>query len=180
MRHIVVLTCIMTIFLQCCYSQQINSADSLSRAKAKDVSNFIADKTLNNNHLLFSIGDKWYLMVVEHRDYYEEFYFQVDTLLKCSKINPIKIDKPNNILEKAFDKDLYHKDFINLNSNFYKTGYEISEGNTTYFYFKDKDGNVYGESKLTTLIKPNPINNEVYNHLLMKLLQYITPNGSEK
>lgn len=176
MRYIVVLTCIMTIFLQCCYSQQINSADSLSRAKAKDVSNFIADRTLNNNHLLFSIGDKWYLMVVEYRDYYEEFYFKGDTL----KINPIKVDKPNNILKKAFDKDSYQKDFINLNSDFYKSGYEISEGNTTYFYFRDKDGSVYGESKLTTLIKPNPINDEVYNHLLMKLLQYITPNGNEK
>lgn len=180
MRQIVVLTCIMIISLQYCYSQQFNSADSLSRAKAKDISNIIADKTLNNNHLLFSIGNKWYLMVVEHQDYFEEFYFQEDTLLKCSKVYSMKIDKPNVMLEKAFDKDLYHKDFINLNSDFYKTGYDISEGNTTYFYFRDKDGNVFGESRLTILIKPNPINNEVYNYLLMKLLQYITSNGSEK
>ncbi|MEL6926889.1 MAG: hypothetical protein AAFO94_22815, partial [Bacteroidota bacterium] len=62
---------------------------------------------------------------------------------------------------------------IDLNSDFYKSGYDLSTGNPTYFYFSDSEGIKYGESQLTTLVKPNPVNKEIYNLVLTDLLKFV-------
>jgi len=170
MRYLYIIICLLIITSTHCYSQKLNS-DSLSRAKAKLVSDVLAERTVGRSYLLFSINDKHFLIVVEHKDYYRELYLEVDSLSKPSEAIEVNIDKPNNILKKAFIKESYHKGFINLNSDFYKSGYKASDGNATYFYFKDRDGGIYGESRLTTIIKPNPIDVEVYNYLLIKALK---------
>ena len=181
MKKYVVLMFLSFLIPQFGSSQQFSCADSLSRNKATNViEKHFADFITNNNYLLYSVADKWYLVIIESLDNYEEYYVCEDTLMECGKKGSVKIKKPNEILGKAFDKNLYHKGFINLNSDFYESGYELSEGNTTYFYFKDKDGTIYGESKLTAFVKPNPINETVYNYLLKRLLCYITATDCDK
>ena len=179
MKNYIVLILLAFLVPQFVSSQQ-TIADSLSRDKAMNtVKDNCSDCILNNSYLLYSIADKWYLVIIETLDSYEEYFVSSD-ILGFEKRSSIKIKKPNAILEKAFNKELYHKGFINLNSDFYKSGYEVSEGNGTYFFLKGKDGTIYGESRLTAFVKPNPINEEVYNYLLMRLLCYITPNDCNK
>lgn len=80
--------------------------------------------------------------------------------------------KSDSILEKAFDKKLYHKEYITFNSPFYKYNHAQSEGNLTYFYLY-KEGIKYGEARLSVFIKPNPIDNQIYDYLRNVLLKII-------
>lgn len=156
------------VLVQTCFSQKTECSDSTSKVKAIKVINNLENNLKRKNYLLFSIADKWYLIIVEKTDSYKKYYYIENELINTNCIN-----KPNKILAKAFDKNLYKKGYTNLNSDFYKLGYELSDGNITYFYFMDKDKKKYGEAKLTTIIKPNPIDESVYNFLLINLLAKI-------
>lgn len=156
------------------YSQELGNLGSTSQYKANlIIEKHLPDKIENKNYLLFSIKDEWYLIVIKNTDYFEKYFMTEDTLIIVTDKNCFKKQKEKKILTYAFDNNKYHNGYINLNSDFYSNGYEVSQGNTTYFYLKDKDGNVYGEANLTTIIKPNPIDNKVYSYLLSNLLYCI-------
>ena len=156
-------------------SQGLKSADNVSRQKA----DFILKQNLSSiingkNYLLFSIKDEWYLIIINEGNDFQKYYVKGDTVIKLSNKECLNINnKENEILTLAFDKKSYHNGYISLNSDFYKNGYELSQGNTTYFYLQDDKGNKYGESKLTTIINPNPINDKIYNYMLTTLLCFI-------
>ncbi len=139
---------------------------------ALKVSELCSKYTSGNKYLLFSIADTWYLMIVEKGNRYEEYYVIKDGL-EAFMLKKRTIRGNNKVLDKAFNKDIYHQGFIDLNSPFYSEGYKASSGNKTYFYFKDINGDIHGESLLTTIINPNPIDTEVYNFLLYQLLRFI-------
>lgn len=166
----------------CGKSQELDSADILSRHKASNlIKKHFVKEISNKQHLLFSIKDEWYLIITKgkEKNKIEEYYVRLDSLNNIVSSKKTIIEKPEKFIKKAFNKNLYNKDFINLNSDFYKLGYEISSGNPTYFYFMDSEGNLYGESKLTTLIKPNPVDSKVYNHLMVRALSYVDDNGTK-
>jgi len=153
------------------YSQGKLCLENTSKQKAESIlSHNISAEIEGKNHLLFTIKDEWYLIIIKEADYFEKYFITSDTIIKQSNKKCFKKKKENKILALAFDKKGYHNGYINLNSDLYSNGYELSQGNVTYFYLKDDKGNKYGESKLTTIIKPNPINDKVYNYLLTKLL----------
>lgn len=166
---------------QLIFSQNLSHADSISRIGANNIIEKHFDKIIeDDSYVLFSIEDKWYLILIKKPKGYEEYYVYGDTATKINNGKCFNRKQKKQILTLAFDKSLYHKEFINLNSNFYENGYEISQGNITYFYYKDKDGSVYGESKLTAIIKPNPINENLYNYLLSQLLCCIDKKSCRK
>jgi hypothetical protein len=143
-----------------------------SRLIAKGKIEKLLFKKIENAYLLFSVDDRWFLIIEKKSNFYREYFLQKNDSTYII-VKSLKIRKHKKILKKAFNKNIYHKGFINLNSDFYKNGYIFSQGNETYFYYKDKDDNIYGESKLTTIINPNPIDIEIYNFLLTRLLKYI-------
>ena len=79
-------------------------------------------------------------------------------------------------VEKMFDKGIYKKEFITFDSDFFKPEYENSSGNVTYFVFKDKNGERYGEAILSVFIKSNPIDVEVYQYFIERILFYARTN----
>jgi hypothetical protein len=148
------------------------SLENISRKKAAYVTestnlkNTLKDKPT----LLFSINDKWYYLVVKNQGELYEYLAILDSKNQLEYLESCIIENPKDFLVNAFSKELYRKEFTDLNAEFYKDGYEISNGNPTYFYFKDKEGKLYGESKLTTIINPIPIDSKLYYHMLMKTL----------
>jgi hypothetical protein len=143
-----------------------------ARTNAQKVTEKYSAHIDGNSYLLFSIADTQYLVVVKHENRYEEYYLTSDSL--GVNIHKRRILRGNRkILTKAFDKKTYHKEYIDLNSPFYSKGYETSSGNTTYFYLKDTNGIRYGETSLTTIISPTPMDKEIYYFLQGRLLWYI-------
>lgn len=162
-------------------SQIMDCADSISRDRSEFIlKEYFSDSLMFYNHLLYSIADKWYLIIIEKPICFEEYYIKQDSMIGYKKSNAKQINKSNTILQKAFDYSLYHKGFINFNSDFYKTGYELSQGNITYFFLRDKNGNKYGEARLSVFVKPNPINEDVYDYLRTHLLNYISQKDNNK
>ncbi|TYA74955.1 hypothetical protein [Seonamhaeicola marinus] len=150
--------------------------DKMARKKAEIILNDtkVSKQIEGKPYMLFSIKNHWYMIVIQNGELIKELYVTLkpsdEVVLAMSK----DLKKPTKELIGGFDKNKYHKDFITLNSDFYKDGYEISNGNPTYFFFADKEGNKYGESKLTALIKPNPIDSELYTYLLTSTLKNIS------
>ena len=153
-------------------SQEMNDFEKESRIKADLVFEKTAKSQSENlPYLLLSSGNINYLIIIDKKT----FYTQITAFLNPKQSVEIKavktIKKPNEILEKAFNKSLYHKGFIGFESEFFKNGYEIASGTTTYFVMKDSERNRFGESSLSFFIKPNPIDVEIYNYLTNKMLE---------
>ena len=167
------------IGLLCCFvsglihGQSLNHVDSVSREKAHITVNNLKILT-RSNYLLFSIADKWYLIIVKKKDgMFYQYYINSDTSkLRQQVTKKYKVIKSNTILQHAFKKGLYHREYITFNSPFYKDNPAQAEGNLTYFYLYDS-GIKYGESRLSIFIQPNPIDNQVYDYLRNKLLKNI-------
>lgn len=153
-------------------SQEIDSAGLISREKSM----VIVNKLFNNNssnYLLFSISDKWYLIIKDCGNYYMEYFVSTNPFKSNeSSTKPLKIHKPNKVLNNAFNNQVYRKNYINFSSPFFKGQELYSEGNMTYFFFSNK-GHKFGESRLSVFITPNPINEKIYSYLRMRILKFI-------
>ncbi len=161
-------TLLLLAFLSACSAQK--KADNISIEMSEDIinNNFKSDE--GKKRLLFSISDKWYLVIVQQEGQYEEYYLEVDSSgTKKSLIDEIK--SPSVILDKAFDIKLYSKNYIDYTSD---KEYELTQGNKTYFVLKNELNEKYGEFSLSVVIKPTPINKEVYNYLVTKLMRQIS------
>ncbi len=162
------------VLLFCCFlsisscSQTLNEEDLKSRNNADNLIEKLLDEEVKGrNYVLLCIEGQNCIVIVENKDSYNEYY------IKNSKevISGNTYNKSNKLLNKMFNKEIYQKGFITFNSDFFKPdGYEVSSGNITYFVFKDKSRNRYGEARLSVLIKPNPIDSEVYTYLIEKLI----------
>lgn len=154
------------------FSQGLDSAGVISREK----STAVIKKLFNNdssNYLLFSISDRWYLIIRDCGSHYVEYY--VNTMpFKSSGLSTkiLKLNKPNKILNDAFNSKQYHTGYITFGSPFFKDRELYSEGNITYF-FLSKHGQMFGESRLSVFINPNPIDDKIYNYLKMRALRFV-------
>lgn len=130
---------------------------------------------VSNNKIMFTIDDKFYLLIIEKKDAYEHYYFQVDTITdKKPEVKQIILFKPNDLLEKAFNTNNYHTGYIDYFSDFYKDGVEFKIGNPTYFVFIDKNGQKFGEAELSTTVTPNPIDKKVYDYLVKIMIEMMS------
>lgn len=159
------------LLFQHSFSQLVTRGDSLSRVRADIiVTEVIGDEISGKCYLLFSIADKYYLIITKVGKYYKEYYI-VDREIVKEKYCRVSKD---TIIEHAFDTTGYRTEFLSLNSLDFK--YEVADLEPTYFYFRDLNGKKYGESRLTLLIKPVPIKGKIYYHLLDKLVSVIRRN----
>ncbi|MDB5142981.1 MAG: hypothetical protein JWQ66_1694 [Mucilaginibacter sp.] len=157
------------------YSQILGHADSLSREKSEVIVKNNFRNLIGNKYLLFSISDRWYLIIAKKSNKYYEYYLDSDTskVRRSSTIKATKVVSISRVLSKAFDEKSYQKDYITFNSPFYRHNHAESDGNITYFYLMI-DGVKYGEARLSVFIKPNPIDKDVYDYLRISLLRYIS------
>jgi len=161
--YYLLILCLVSIKLD---AQKIDPADSISRLKsAALIKAEFHDEQDRLNHLLFSIADKEYLIVIEKPNEYDEYYFDIGVPSKKEK-KCIVVLKPNSVLKKAFNPQLYQKDYISINSDYFKSKRVFFTGANTYFYLM-RNGVKIGEAGLTIAIRPNPINKKVYKYLLM-------------
>ena len=148
-----------------CRSQILSNADSISRSMADDVLKTYYNQYLKKNRLLlFSVSDEIYYVILEKGHVYEEYFLKLDSK-KTSKPKLVcSTKKPNNLLSKAFLPDTYHKGYVTHVENA-----ELQQGNLSYFVLRDINGDRWGEYRESLIIKPPPIDPEIYSYLLKKV-----------
>ncbi len=153
------------------FSQEINEFEMESRIKADSVFEKIAkSQSENMPYLIFGSGNQFYIIIIDRKTHYSRIKVSLDSTDNATIESIKSLKYTDKVLKKAFDKSIYHKEFIGFQSEFYKNGYELASGATTYFVLKDKNRNRFGESFLSILVKPNPIDSEIYNYLVRELI----------
>lgn len=157
------------LFTNC--ASQTQSARNISREYLQKILKNEFSNRVNNKLLVYAVADKWYLIIDDKGSYYEEFYIKYDqdnTFLK--KIG--KVNKPNLILDTAFDISNYKYDYIDFASEEYKD-YKFAQGNKTYFCIINEK-KYYGEFNLSVIVDPIPIDKNLNKYLMTKLFKEIS------
>jgi len=155
------------------YSQSLSEADLVSRNKAEMVlgDSLIMNTVKGHDHIVFSVADKYFIVLLKKQGSFMEYHIQLDNE-RIKVLTDTVVQLSGELGNRIFDKTMYKKEFITFDSDFYKSGYEISSGNITYFVFKDKEGERFGESRLSMLIKPNPIDSAIYSYFVKRIMHY--------
>ncbi len=169
MKYFKIITLVfMMISTISCKSQKLNKYEQTSREKADLVVENIFNKE-KKPYVLLSISNKFYLVINKEDNFIQETIVE----FKKGEINKTvtnKIDKTNKLFSNLFNRDDYHKEFIGFQSDFFKNGYEKSNGNMFYFVMKDVDNNRYGETCLSLIIKPNPLRLDLFDYMVYRLV----------
>lgn len=144
--------------------------------ESRNKADFLIDELIEEGHFdlspyaLLASNNTYYLIILDRGTHYSMAWVELEKNgnIKVDKVKNIKTS--NSILKKVFDFKDYHKDFISFDSEFYKNGYELASGATTYFVVKDKNGIRYGESVLSMLVSPNPIDKKIYGFMATELI----------
>ncbi len=174
-RITLLITCFFLTLVGNVYCQEIGTYDKLSIERADKITNTCLKEDLSNKeYILFSNGDIAYLIIVKEKNFYKEYFVEIDTITQEKTQKVLLIENPQEILVKAFDTSIYHSGFINFESEFYKDGYTKAWGNNTYFVYVSANGERYGECRLSIIVEPNPIDKDVYNYLQTRITNYIS------
>ena len=153
------------------FSQEMNEFEIESRNKADLVFNKVAEsQSTDLPYVLLSIGNSDYIITIDRKTHYTQIIAVLKPNDNVEIVSVKSIKKTDKILEKAFDSSMYAKDFIGFKSDFFKDGYESASGGTTYFVLKDGKRQRFGESSLSVIVKPNPIDPKVYGYLVSELI----------
>ncbi len=170
MKYSKILILAFLVVCNSCSAQKLNKYELESRNKASLISKKVIKDT-DTPYLLFSISNTFYLLISKKESDVNEIIVE----LKGDEINIVssnKIKKPNKILLKSFDKSNYHSDFIGFESDYFKEGYEEAKGNMFYFVMRDSNGSKYGETCLSLIVKPNPLDKALVSYMTSKLINY--------
>ncbi|AMR42939.1 hypothetical protein [Elizabethkingia anophelis] len=159
------------LFTNC--ASQTQSLKNTSREHLQKIMNEEFSNRVNNKTLVYAVDDKWYLIIDDKGSYYEEFYIKADGN-KIIKEKLDKINKPNSMLDNAFDLSNYKYDYIDFSSDGYKD-YKLAQGNKTYFCVIDKE-KYHGEFNLSVIVDPIPIDKNLNKYLMTKLFKEISNN----
>jgi uncharacterized protein YpmB len=178
MRNVLII--IILLFSEFCCAQQINFADSLSRAKADIVlSQF---DSLQVPKLLFSLEDRYYYVLCFESSILKEYFITADSIGKVKSVELIEENAHTKKQKKQLAKD---KKLLNELNPFdlskYQNRYITEVPNATYFtfgklsYFVIKDTNQtrFGEFHISMPIKPPPIDLNLWAYLIRKLSEQI-------
>jgi len=164
---------IMSTSISGCSQNKPIKEDYVSRKNASDfIENNFEEIVSGKNYVVFSIAEKDFLVIIENKDAYQEYFAKYNDG-KISSKKSSTISKDNEVYSKMFDFESYRTDYITFNTDYFKSGYENASGNITYFVLKDKLGKSYGEARLSVIVKPNPIDAEVYLNLVNRVLHYV-------
>ena len=141
--------------------------------KAQFVINQLFKNKKPSSYILLSTENKEYLIVEKKENTYVEHFIVVDKNNKITKVVNNQENYDATVLNRAFNKDNYHQEYIDWKEAYAPVRNAFSGGKPVYFYYRCNDGNVYGETSLTSIVHPNPIDVSVYGYLLNKLTENI-------
>ena len=167
-----------SLFLTFVFVQYVNGQDALtgydleSRNKADLVFECLLEvqNIQQTPYVLLSSGNSSYFIILNRKSHYTMVWGKLleDQSFKVTSLkNQNKSDK---LIESAFNIKNYHDGFISWDSEFYADGYEMASGAPTYFVMKDSNGNRFGESVLSMLVSPNPIDKKIYGYMATELI----------
>ncbi|TCP27979.1 hypothetical protein EV195_101138 [Tenacibaculum skagerrakense] len=141
--------------------------------KAQFVINQLFKNKKPSSYILLSTENKEYLIVEKKENTYVEHFIIVDKNNKITKVVNNQENYDATVLNRAFNKSNYHQEYIDWKETYAPVRNAFSGGKPVYFYYRSNDGNVYGETSLTSIVHPNPIDVSVYGYLLNKLTENI-------
>lgn len=165
MRYIIiVLSLLLSRF---CDSQNLQYADSVSRAKADIVLSYFDN--IEVSKLLYSIGDKYFYVLLNENCYLKEYVITMDSLGCISNIKkPIKLTQGDKkLLRKLspFELSKYGTCYITESSN----AVDFTFGRLAYFVVKDNKGKRFGEFRSFMPNKTAPIDLKLWAYIIRKL-----------
>lgn len=116
--------------------------------------------------------DKCILIVEKDSSCLVEYDFTVNLnsrIITCNGITTFSCEDQVNL----FDTTKYHRGYIDMNSNFYKDGYNEGWGRILYIVYVNKYGVNLAESRLPFLVSPNPIDRRIYNILMKRYFRLL-------
>lgn len=149
-----------------CYSQDMQYADSLSRAKADIVLSHF--NGIRASKLLYSIDDAYFYVLLNEDSILKEYAIVVDSLGNISSMKELEIlEKDKRLLKKStpFDLAKYNTGYITESSN----GVDFTFGQLGYFVIKDNNGKRFGEFHSIMPAKNSPVDLKLWGYIIRKL-----------
>lgn len=159
---------------QTIWEKKIDSLALISRDKSDKVLKQFDE--FNTSKILYSLEDKYYYLIIQDIPYNKEYYIELDDMGNIKKVYPMILINIKNrkqqkqyskLLSEAgniFDSNKYHKGFITKISDA-----KLILGIPSYFVFKDRDDERYGEYRLPSITLPLPINSNLWAYLIRRL-----------
>ena len=167
-----------------CYSQNLQHADSVSRAKADMVLSHF--DSIQVPKLLYSIEDKYYYVLLNYLPFLKEYIVEIDSLGNIISVKLITenantkrqmklLEKDKKLLKELvpFDLTKYDTEYITIMPTNYTC---CTFGRLGYFVVKDTNGNRYGEFRLSMPVVPEPIDLKLWAYIIKKLSKNIEYN----
>lgn len=165
MRYIIIILSL--LFSKFCYSQNLQCADSVSRAKADIVLSYF--DSIQGSKLLYSIEDKYFYVLLNEYSFLKECVVTMDSLGNINNMKkPIKLTRQDEkFLKKSapFDLSKYNIGYITESSN----AVDFTFGRLAYFVVKDDKGNRFGEFRSFMPTETVPIDLKLWAYIIRKL-----------
>ncbi|MGL5682733.1 MAG: hypothetical protein ACRDDZ_06705 [Marinifilaceae bacterium] len=165
MRYIIIVLSL--LLSKYCYSQNLEYADSVSRAKADIVLSYFDN--IQSSKLLYSIEDRYFYVLLNENSFLKEYVIIMDSLGNTSNAEKlIKLTRRDKKLLKKiapFDLSKYSTDNIIKSSN----AVDFTFGRLSYFVVKDNKGNRFGEFRSYMPNETMPINLMLWAYIIRKL-----------
>ncbi len=161
---IIILSLLLSKF---CYSQNVQCADSVSRAKADIVLSYF--DSIQVSKLLYSIEDKYFYILLNEDCFLKEYVITMDSIGNISNMKePRKLTGTDKeLLKKSapFDLAKYNTNYITESSN----ALDFTFGRLAYFVVKDNKGKRFGEFHSFMPAEAAPIDLKLWAYIIRKL-----------
>jgi hypothetical protein len=143
--------------------------DSIHNPNATTIIKDFFSNTEPKQYLLLSESNVKYIIIEKKEKGYVQHFIKVNHRNQIISTKSNKVLEDETVLNRAFQKEVYRRDYVNLDAPLFQTRNSFSEGSKVYFYYKHSDGRKYGEASLTSIIHPNPIDLSIFGYLMNKL-----------
>ena len=165
MKYIILM--VFLLLSKFCYSQSLQNADSVSRARADILLSYFGN--VQASKLLFSIEDKDFYVLLNEGSFLKEYVIIMDSLGNIINMKePKKMTRQDKKLLKKlapFDLAKYDIGYITESSN----AMDFTFGRLVYFVVKDNSGKRHGEFRSFMPAKTAPIDLKLWAYIIRKL-----------
>lgn len=144
---------------------QIEFRDN-TRKTLSVIEHTMKDLLLDNSYLVYSSKYQLFLFVRLKDSYIEFEYAKQNNDWILSKIS----QNNHYMMKELFDKKNYIEGYIDSSSEFYYENDYIAINDGLTYFKNNFEGNDYAEYVLAIILKPVPMNKDVYRYISFKLL----------
>lgn len=172
MRYIIVI--LLLIYSKIFYCQNLQHADSISRAKADIVLSYF--ESTNVSKLLYSIDDKYFYVLLKKESSLMEFVIVLDSFGNiCALKEPTKLSRQDKKLLKETEPFV----LINYDTNYITAVSNVEDftfGHLAYFVIKDDVGKRFGEFRSFMPTANAPIDLKLWGYIIRKISEQLKLN----